>query len=221
MPDRVLETGRCGEQIYGLPFSVSLHLPDSNISNEESLDPAGAGILDIVPYLWSNGGELMNADHTRATGYLDSKSNIEIIEALTEILKEGSDLEHEVLHTLVGQAKNNAVLSSTLLAIPNKTNMNISWELIRALTSDEMQNEFAGLGMIPANFNALESEAAANTDFALVIETLQTARALPNVTQWKEMNNEFSLAIKRIIEGYKTTEQSIKDLAIIWDALLP
>lgn len=221
LSDGVIETGRRGEHIYGIPFSITLHMLDLNISDEDTLGTDVIDIMDIAPYLWSNGGELMNADHTKATGYLDSESNIAIIKALTTMLKEGSDPEYENLYTIERQTKNNAVLSSTLLAIPKAGGTDIGWELIKALTSEEIQTEFARLGVIPANKNALNSETAANAGFAPFIQSLETARALPNVSEWKEMNNEFSIAMKRIIEGYKSAEQGMKDLAVIWDALLP
>ena len=130
------------------------------------------------------------------------------------------DFEYEVIHTSEDRGSYGATLSSTLLAVPKSGAPEIGWELVKKLTSEEAQIGFARLGIIPANNNALNSEAAAGADFAAIIDTLQTAKALPNAPQWREMDNEFSLAVIRITEGYKSVDQGIGDLARVWDALL-
>ena len=77
--DRAIETGRKGEHHYGLPFSITLHTHNTNSDDEHPSETAGFDIMNIAPILWSNGGELMSPDQSKATGYLDSRKNIEII----------------------------------------------------------------------------------------------------------------------------------------------
>jgi multiple sugar transport system substrate-binding protein len=49
-------------------------------------EPALSG-WNILPLIWSNGGEILNEDCTIATGFLDSELNIELLEKLVELYK--------------------------------------------------------------------------------------------------------------------------------------
>lgn len=48
------------------------------------------GIWNVGPYMWSEGGEVLSPDNTTATGYLNSQSNIDVIQSLADLYEEGS-----------------------------------------------------------------------------------------------------------------------------------
>ncbi|MCK9524596.1 MAG: extracellular solute-binding protein [Limnochordia bacterium] len=50
----------------------------------------GTGGWNVLPLMWSNGGQLTDDEITRATGYLNSPSNVELLELLVEMLERGS-----------------------------------------------------------------------------------------------------------------------------------
>jgi len=50
---------------------------------------SGLGAWNISPWIWSGGGDLTNADRTKASGYLDSDTNVATIQMLVDLYKEG------------------------------------------------------------------------------------------------------------------------------------
>lgn len=42
---------------------------------------------NVLPLIWSNGGEILNGDNSKATGFLDSAVNIELLEKLVTLYK--------------------------------------------------------------------------------------------------------------------------------------
>ena len=50
---------------------------------------SGLGAWNISPWIWSGGGELTNAKETKATGYLNSATNVTTIQMLVDWYKEG------------------------------------------------------------------------------------------------------------------------------------
>lgn len=282
-----IETGRRGEHIYGLPFSLStqmliynpalfsassqtppsamdgLPLAVEAISSLGS-DTYGLGVTsfdasNLAPFIWSNGGDLTNAEQTEATGYLNSVNNVSIVETFTTLYTNGAifdaslndsslldmfgagklgmvmadtdfinslqdkypDFAYEVMLVPAGQGGHRTILDSTLVSVPASEDAALGWEFVKTLTDDATQRAFAERGVMPANKTALESNEATSAAFAPFLESLVTARALPNVTEWKEMDNEFSLAMSQITGGYKSAEQGMLSLANTWDALLP
>lgn len=51
-------------------------------------EPALSG-WNICPFIWSNGGDVLSPDYTKATGYLNSEQNVEIIQKLADLYKQG------------------------------------------------------------------------------------------------------------------------------------
>lgn len=47
----------------------------------------GTGPWSILPWIWSNGGDITNADYTKATGYLNGKATVDAITMLRDMLK--------------------------------------------------------------------------------------------------------------------------------------
>lgn len=282
-----VETGRRGEHIYGLPFSLSIQMliynPDLFFESSqlppttiEAMPPAieaigsiseetyGLGVTsfdasNLAPFLWSNGGNLVNAEQTEATGFLDSANNIAIVDTFTilyaggfiydesqnndalvdqfgqgrlgmvmadatflkELQAKYPDMSYETMLVPAGQGGHNTILDSTLICVPASDDSQLGWEFVKTLSDDATQTKFAQMGIMPASRVALESTEASNSVIEPFIESLVTARALPNVTEWKEMNNEFSLTMQQITGGYLSAEQGMSRLATTWDALLP
>lgn len=50
---------------------------------------SGLGAWNISPWIWSGGGQLTNAKETKATGYLNSATNVTTIQMLVDWYKEG------------------------------------------------------------------------------------------------------------------------------------
>lgn len=50
---------------------------------------SGLGAWNISPWIWSGGGEVTNAKQTKASGYLNSATNVETIQMLVDFYKEG------------------------------------------------------------------------------------------------------------------------------------
>lgn len=51
-------------------------------------EPALAG-WNILPYIWSNGGEITNEDYTKATGYLNGEKTVAAVQMLADMYKSG------------------------------------------------------------------------------------------------------------------------------------
>jgi ABC-type sugar transport system, periplasmic component len=52
-------------------------------------EPALAG-WNVLPYIWSMGGEITNADYTKATGYLNGATTVKAVQALADLYKSGA-----------------------------------------------------------------------------------------------------------------------------------
>ena len=51
-------------------------------------EPALAG-WNVLPYIWSNGGEITNEDNTKASGYINSEKTIAAVQMLADMAKNG------------------------------------------------------------------------------------------------------------------------------------
>jgi multiple sugar transport system substrate-binding protein len=49
----------------------------------------GLGAWNLMPWIWSGGGDITNADQTVSTGYLDSAANVKTLEMLIGLYKNG------------------------------------------------------------------------------------------------------------------------------------
>jgi multiple sugar transport system substrate-binding protein len=112
-----LATNRWKGHYYGLPLDTNTRV---QISNSKALASAGistppatfndlktdAGMLaakkvsifadgglqgwNVLPWIWSGGGELSDPDLTKATGYLNSPANVATIQMLVDLYKQGA-----------------------------------------------------------------------------------------------------------------------------------
>ncbi|RRD94832.1 extracellular solute-binding protein [Clostridiales bacterium COT073_COT-073] len=51
-------------------------------------EPALSG-WNMLPFIWSNGGELLNEDNSKAEGYLNSEANVELLSKFAQLYKDG------------------------------------------------------------------------------------------------------------------------------------
>jgi multiple sugar transport system substrate-binding protein len=70
----------------------------------------------ILPWFWSGGGDIANADLTKATGYLNSPANVATLQMLVDLYKQGS-----IPNLLIG----NAGATPTQDGLPKGTYANI------------------------------------------------------------------------------------------------
>ena len=52
-------------------------------------EPALAG-WNVLPYIWSMGGEITNEDYTKATGYLNGPKTVKAVQMLADLYKNGA-----------------------------------------------------------------------------------------------------------------------------------
>lgn len=50
----------------------------------------GLGSWNILPWIWSGGGDIANADYTKATGVLNSPTNVATVQMLVDLFKGGA-----------------------------------------------------------------------------------------------------------------------------------
>lgn len=111
-----LATNKYGSHYYGLPLDTNTRVL---ISNSAALAKAGistppatfdalktdapalakAGVAafadsglqgwNVYPWIWSGGGEVTNADQTKATGYLNGPKSVAAVQMLVNLYKEG------------------------------------------------------------------------------------------------------------------------------------
>ncbi len=112
-----LASNRFGSHYYGLPLDTNTRVL---ISNSDALSKAGitappatfdelkadapaltkAGVAvfadsglqgwNVYPWIWSGGGEVTNADQTKATGYLNGPKSVAAVQMLVDLYKAGA-----------------------------------------------------------------------------------------------------------------------------------
>ncbi|MDQ1701715.1 MAG: hypothetical protein QOF57_967 [Frankiaceae bacterium] len=64
--------------------------PKLKAKNVSVFADGGLGGWNILPWLWSGGGDIANADYTKATGVLNSPANVATVQMLVDLYKSGS-----------------------------------------------------------------------------------------------------------------------------------
>ncbi len=59
-----------------------------------------------------------------------------------------------------------------------------------------------------------------DADYAPFLTAIQTAKARPTVAAWSEMDDELNAAVTAVMNGDKTAQAAMDELAVAWDALL-
>jgi len=119
-----------------------------------------------------------------------------------------------------GEGGSVSVLGGEDIAMFNTANQEAAWKFMQFMTSEFAETEMAKCGQIPVNVAALESDTVKNADYAPFIEAIQTARARPTVAAWSEMDNGLQVALTAVVNGEKTAQEALDELAAEWDALL-
>ena len=119
-----------------------------------------------------------------------------------------------------GEGGSVSVLGGEDIAMFNTANQEAAWKFMQFMTSEFAETEMAKCGQIPVNVAALESDTVKNADYAPFIDAIQTARARPTVAAWSEMDNGLQVALTAVVNGEKTAQEALDELAAEWDALL-
>lgn len=119
-----------------------------------------------------------------------------------------------------GEGGSISVLGGEDIAMFNTANKDAAWKFMKFMTGEFAETEMAKCGQIPVNKAALESETVKAADYAPFIEAIQTAKARPTVAAWSEMDNDLTVAMTAVVNGEKTAQEAMDELAAKWDALL-
>lgn len=113
-----------------------------------------------------------------------------------------------------------SVLGGEDIGMFNTANKDAAWKFMKFMTSEYAQEEMAKCGQIPCNKEALESDTVKKADFAPYIEQLKTAKSRPTVASWSEIDSELTASVTAVMNGEKTAQEAMDDLAKKVDALL-
>lgn len=130
------------------------------------------------------------------------------------------DFEYDISPVPAGEGGSVSVLGGEDISICNNKNKEASWKFIQFLTDTYAQEEMAKTGQVPANKQSLESETVKNSYYAPFLDALTTAKARPKVACWTEMDGELSVAVTSVMNGEKTAQEAMDELAEKWDAML-
>lgn len=224
-------------------------------------EPALAG-WNLCPFIWSYGGDLLNADQTKASGYINSAKTVAAVQMFADLYKEkaisgwnsgdipmtdgfgtgrfrmilegpwkisemaGSypDFKYATAPIPAGDGGSVSVLGGEDISLFNTENddatKEAAWKFAKFMTGEFAQTEMAKCNQIPVNKAALESDTVKNSDFAPFLEAIKTAKSRPTVACWSQIDTELSAAVTSVINGEKTAQQAMDELAVKADSLL-
>ena len=130
------------------------------------------------------------------------------------------DFKYETAPVPAGEGGSISVLGGEDISMFNSANKDAAWKFMKFMTSEYAQVEMAKCGQIPVNKTALETDTVKAADFAPYIEQLQTAKSRPTVACWSEFDSELAAAVTEVVNGDKTAQEAMDELATKVDALL-
>ncbi|MCR5640328.1 MAG: extracellular solute-binding protein [Lachnospiraceae bacterium] len=130
------------------------------------------------------------------------------------------DFAYETAAVPAGKGGSISVLGGEDISMFNTANKDAAWKFMKFMTGSYAQEEMAKCGQIPCNKEALESDTVKNADFAPYIEQLETAKSRPTVACWSEIDSALSEAVTAVVNGEKTAQDAMDELATEVDALL-
>lgn len=130
------------------------------------------------------------------------------------------DFEYATAAMPAGEGGSHSVLGGEDISMFNTANKEAAWKFMQFMTGEYAQVEMAKCGQIPVNNTALESDTVKQADFAPFIEAIKTAKSRPTVASWSEIDSELSAAVTSVMNGEKTAQQAMEDLAVKMDQLL-
>ncbi|MBP3468967.1 MAG: extracellular solute-binding protein [Lachnospiraceae bacterium] len=130
------------------------------------------------------------------------------------------DFEYGTAAFPAGEAGSYSVLGGEDISMFNTADKEAAWKFMQFMTGEFAQEEMAKCSQIPVNKNTLESDTVKNADFAPFIEAIRTAKSRPTVASWSEIDSELATAVSAVMNGEKTAQDAMDELAEKVDALL-
>ena len=130
------------------------------------------------------------------------------------------DFKYATAPIPAGKGGSVSVLGGEDIGMFNTANKDVAWKFMKFMTDEYAQEEMAKCGQIPCNKKALESDTVKQADFAPCIKQLQTAKSRPTVASWSEIDSELTATVTSVINGEKTAQDAMNELAVKVDALL-
>ena len=130
------------------------------------------------------------------------------------------DFKYATAPIPAGKGGSVSVLGGEDIGMFNTANKDVAWKFMKFMTDEYAQEEMAKCGQIPCNKKALESDTVKQADFAPYIKHLQTAKSRPTVASWSEIDSELTATVTSVINGEKTAQDAMNELAVKVDALL-
>lgn len=119
-----------------------------------------------------------------------------------------------------GEGGSVSVLGGEDIAMFDGAQKEAAWAFMKFMTSAFAQEEMAKCGQIPVNRTALESDTVRQADYAPFLEAIKTAKSRPTVSCWSEMDSELSVAVTDVMNGEKTAQEAMDELAVKFDEML-
>lgn len=130
------------------------------------------------------------------------------------------DFEYATTEIPAGEGGSISVLGGEDISMFNSANKDAAWKFMKFMTSPYAQEEMAKCGQIPVNKETLESDTVKSADFAPFIDAIKTAKSRPTVACWSEMDSELSVAVTAVMNGEKTAQEAMDELAVKFDDML-
>lgn len=130
------------------------------------------------------------------------------------------DVGYGTAYMPAGEGGSISVLGGEDIAMFNTANREAAWKFMQFMTGEYAETAMAKCGQIPVNKAALESDTVKNADYAPFIQAIETAKARPTVAAWSEMDNELTNAMTAVVNGEKTAQEAMDELAVVFDELL-
>ena len=130
------------------------------------------------------------------------------------------DVAYGTAYMPAGEGGSISVLGGEDIAMFNTANREAAWKFMQFMTGEYAETAMAKCGQIPVNKAALESDTVKNADYAPFIQAIETAKARPTVAAWSEMDNELTNAMTAVVNGEKTSQETMDELAVVFDELL-
>jgi multiple sugar transport system substrate-binding protein len=132
------------------------------------------------------------------------------------------DFEYATAGVPAGDGGSISVLGGEDISMFNSSNTNkeAAWKFMQFMTSEFAQVEMAKCSQIPVNKTALENDTVKAADFAPFLEAITTAKSRPTVACWSEIDSELTVAVTDVMNGNKTAQEAMDELAVKVDELL-
>ena len=130
------------------------------------------------------------------------------------------DVAYGTAYMPAGEGGSISVLGGEDIAMFNTANREAAWKFMQFMTGEYAETAMAMCGQIPVNKAALESDTVKNADYSPFIQAIETAKARPTVAAWSEMDNELTNAMTAVVNGEKTAQEAMDELAVVFDELL-